>query len=141
MRYAFFLVPLILLAAEPQIQVLDVWPGATTLEIVFNPGLINAAGQAIASDCKITSPAALQKGPGALSFGTRDRISIPLNSPMVAETKLDVFCEKVEYYVGAAKKTAKKLKASYTVPTSRNYAQVMLQKMEKQAKATTARTV
>jgi hypothetical protein len=114
---------------------LIVSPGAKKLVIVFSGDLINAGGQTITNNCKIMAPVEQEDGHGMLADGFANRISIPLNDPMPAGTKVDVLCESVEYFEGTTKKTAKNLKASYTIPTAGSLQDFMLETYEKQVKA------
>ena len=104
--------------AAPTIKALIISPGAAKLDIVFSSDLINAAGQTIANNCKITAPIAQDDGHGILEGGQTDRITLRLNDPMPAGTKVEVLCERVDYFEGTFKKTATSLKFSYTIETA-----------------------
>ena len=126
---------LLVAATGPAIVALDLIPDKKSFDIVFTPALINADGQSVTSDCKVTSPANLQTGPSFIPPDTLRRVGINVSSPLAAGTKIEVLCASVDYFDGANKKTARNLKGSGTVPDAVAYQKLVLGNISKAAAA------
>ncbi|MDQ6666415.1 MAG: hypothetical protein M3Z23_18710 [Acidobacteriota bacterium] len=123
-------------AADPSIVVLDLIPDRNFFDIVFKPDLINAEGQTVTADCKVTTPANLQSGASVIPQATLRRVRINLLSPLVVGTKIEVLCTTVDYFDAAKMKhTAKNLKGSGTVPSGVDYQKSVLDSITKAAAA------
>ena len=133
MRKLLFLMTLPLLGKDPEIEALDLAPGRESLDIYFTENRDIAVGGA--GMCNITNLQALQKGPSAVSPGITTLITISLTGPLVAGTKIAVLCDSVGFVDGTKTMIVKNLTATFNVPTSKDYATLLLQNIDKEIKA------
>jgi hypothetical protein len=117
-------------AAEPSIVTLDRSSTPLTLDVVFEKSVTSG-------DCEITTPQNLQPQPRKTVLDPTDdkRLNLNLSSALVPGTKIEVLCTSVGYKAGTANKTAKNLKATWTVPTGNDYQKTILDRISKAAAA------